>query len=143
MAVAHLEVTHRRPFAFDYERIDGTRHFSVDPSHPANARIVDLDTAARDANGEVRFVRSQGDVYRDESGRPRRLFGTLQDITERKLAEKRLLAQQAVTQILSVAATLDEASAWILRQGRLSGPPMNLPRMRSRTTGARRWPRST
>src|SRR5262252_6873791 len=55
MAVAHLEVTNRRPFAFDYERIDGKLHFSVDPSHPANARIVDLDKAARDADGQVRF----------------------------------------------------------------------------------------
>jgi Alpha/beta hydrolase domain len=55
MAVAHLEVTNRRPFAFDYERIDGKVHFAVDPSHPANTRIVDLDKAARDAEGRVRF----------------------------------------------------------------------------------------
>src|SRR5262252_638650 len=55
MAVAHLEVTNRRPFAFDYERIDGKLHFAVDPTHPANARIIDLDKAARDANGQVRF----------------------------------------------------------------------------------------
>jgi hypothetical protein len=55
MAVAQLEVTNRRPFAFDYERIDGTLHFTVDPRHPANARIVDLDKAPRDGNGQVRF----------------------------------------------------------------------------------------
>jgi alpha/beta hydrolase family protein len=55
MAVAHLEVTNRRPFAFDYERIDGRLHFSVDPGNPANARIVDLDKAPRDASGRVRF----------------------------------------------------------------------------------------
>src|ERR1051326_4373810 len=55
MAVAHLEVTNRRPFAFDYERIDGKLHFSVDPAQAANARIVDLDKAPRDANGQVRF----------------------------------------------------------------------------------------
>lgn len=55
MAVAHLEVTNRRPYAFDYERIDGKLHFSVDPGNQANARIVDLDKAARDANGQVRF----------------------------------------------------------------------------------------
>jgi hypothetical protein len=55
MSVAHLEVTNRRPFAFDYERIDGKLHFAVDPRHPANARIVDLDKAPRDANGQVRF----------------------------------------------------------------------------------------
>ncbi|MBV9135133.1 MAG: hypothetical protein JO318_20665, partial [Chloroflexi bacterium] len=55
MAVAHLEVTNRRPYAFGYERIDGKLHFAVDPIHPANARIVDLDKAPRDANGQVRF----------------------------------------------------------------------------------------
>ena len=38
-------------------------------------------------NGEVRVVHSRGDVTRDESGRPRRRFGTVQDITERKRAE--------------------------------------------------------
>ena len=55
MAVAHLEVTNRRPFAFEYERIDGKLHFSVDPGNAANARIVDLDKAPRDASGNVRF----------------------------------------------------------------------------------------
>ncbi len=55
MAVAHLEVTNRRPYAFDYERIDGKLHFAVDPGNPANARIVDLDKAARDGDGRVRF----------------------------------------------------------------------------------------
>ena len=66
-------------------------------------------------SGEVRFVRSQGDVLRDESGQPRRLFGTLQDITERKLAEQRLRAQHAVTQILAAAATLEDATPKMLQ----------------------------
>src|SRR5882672_1325525 len=66
-------------------------------------------------NGEVRFVRSVGDVVRDESGRPRRVFGTVQDITERKRAEQRFMAQHTVTQILAEAATLDEATPKILR----------------------------
>jgi PAS domain S-box-containing protein len=38
-------------------------------------------------NGEVRIVHSQGDVRKDDSGRPQRIFGILQDITERKRAE--------------------------------------------------------
>jgi PAS domain S-box-containing protein len=41
-------------------------------------------------NGDVRIVHSQGDVVRDESGRPRRMFGIVQDITERKRAEEDL-----------------------------------------------------
>jgi hypothetical protein len=55
MAVAHLEVTRRSPFAFEYERVDGKLHFAVNPGNAANARIVDLDTAPRDAEGNVRF----------------------------------------------------------------------------------------
>jgi hypothetical protein len=55
MSVSHLEVTRRTPFAVDYERVDGKLHFAVDPRHPANTRIVDLDKAPRDAEGRVRF----------------------------------------------------------------------------------------
>ena len=71
-------------------------------------RVVRLD-------GDVRFVRSRGEVLRNEAGQPRRLFGTVQDITERKLAEQRLLVQHAVTQILAAAATLGEATPELLR----------------------------
>lgn len=39
-------------------------------------------------DGEGRIVHSQGDVVRDESGRARRMFGTIQDITERRRAER-------------------------------------------------------
>src|SRR5207237_8354979 len=66
-------------------------------------------------NGEVRFVRSVGDVVRDESGRPRRVFGTVREITERKRGEHRGLARPAATQILAEAATLEEATPRILR----------------------------
>ena len=41
-------------------------------------------------NNEVRFVHSQGDMICDESGQPRRMFGTVHDITERKRAEEAL-----------------------------------------------------
>ncbi|MFN2542517.1 MAG: PAS domain S-box protein [Chthoniobacterales bacterium] len=41
-------------------------------------------------NGEVHFVHSQGDVFLDEAGQPRRMFGTVHDITERKQAEEAL-----------------------------------------------------
>jgi PAS domain S-box-containing protein len=49
----------------------------------AEHRIVRL-------SGEVRTVHSQGDVKRDASGRPYQMFGTVQDITDRKRAEEAL-----------------------------------------------------
>src|SRR5207237_10296600 len=51
----------------------------------------------------------------DESGRPRRVFGTLQHTTERKRAEHRILTQHTVTQVLAEAATLEDATPKILR----------------------------
>ncbi len=67
------------------------------------------------ANGEVRFVRSEGEVLRDEMGRPRRVFGTVQDISEHKRTEQRRMAQYMVAQILAEAATLEEATPKLLR----------------------------
>ncbi|NJN94428.1 MAG: PAS domain S-box protein [Anaerolineales bacterium] len=43
-------------------------------------------------DGEVRWVHDQAQLDRDENGVPTRIFGTLQDITERKLAEAALRA---------------------------------------------------
>src|SRR3984893_18508610 len=45
-------------------------------------------------NGEVRIVHSLGDLKRDSSGRPYQMFGTTQDITERKTAEEALQRTQ-------------------------------------------------
>ncbi|HEX2036028.1 MAG TPA: alpha/beta hydrolase domain-containing protein [Chloroflexota bacterium] len=56
MAVSQLEIHRRAPYAGGqafgeagpYERLDGTIHFAVDPHHPANEGLVDLDQAPRD-----------------------------------------------------------------------------------------------
>lgn len=50
----------------------------------------DLEYRIVRPNGELRIVHSQGDLTRDASGRPRSMFGTIQDITERKRAEEAL-----------------------------------------------------
>src|SRR5579859_6843197 len=45
-------------------------------------------------NGEMRVVHSLGDLKKDSSGRPYQMFGTTQDITERKRAEEALRRSQ-------------------------------------------------
>ena len=45
-------------------------------------------------SGEVRTLHSQGDLKRDASGRPYQMFGTVQDITDRKRAEEALQRTQ-------------------------------------------------
>jgi PAS domain S-box-containing protein len=44
--------------------------------------------------GELRIVHSEGDLKRDVSGRPYQMFGTVQDITDRKRAEEELRASE-------------------------------------------------
>ncbi len=53
------------------------------PPYDVEYRVVRPD-------GELRFIHSFAEITRDESGRPLRMFGTMQDITERKLAEEAL-----------------------------------------------------
>lgn len=63
MAVERLEITHRAPYEGNesfgdggiYERIDAIVHYAVDPAHPANAPIADLELAER-TDGLVRFT---------------------------------------------------------------------------------------
>src|SRR5260370_130790 len=45
-------------------------------------------------SGEIRVVHSLGDLKKDASGRPYQMFGTVQDITERKRAEEALQQTQ-------------------------------------------------
>ncbi len=63
MAVLGLEIRRRTPYADGaafgdagaYERIDGLVTYGVSPENAANAGIVDLELAPRDADGLVRF----------------------------------------------------------------------------------------
>ncbi|MEX2742672.1 PAS domain S-box protein [Rhizobium mongolense] len=50
----------------------------------------DLEYRIVRPSGELRIVHSQGDLTRDASGRPQSMFGTIQDVTERKRVEEAL-----------------------------------------------------
>jgi PAS domain S-box-containing protein len=60
----------------------------------AGGTRYDLEYRVLRPTGEVRIVHSNGDVKRDASGRPYNMFGTVQDITDRKRAEETLQRSQ-------------------------------------------------
>jgi PAS domain S-box-containing protein len=51
-------------------------------------------------DGTVRIAQSRGQVQYDDEGKPVRMFGTLQDITERKRAEDELKRQKEIFQAI-------------------------------------------
>ena len=59
-----LHITDRRPFADGmrfgavgpYQRLSGRALFAIDPLAEANAWVVDVDKAPRDAHGKVHFA---------------------------------------------------------------------------------------
>jgi PAS domain S-box-containing protein len=76
----------------------------------------DLEYRAICPDGEIRFVRSQGDVVRDESGRPRHVFGTVQDVTELRHAEEALRKAQGELAHVTRVKTLGELVASIAHE---------------------------
>ena len=68
------------------------------PRYDVEYRVIRPD-------GTVRVVHSQGDVTWDESGRPLRQFGVLQDITELRQAEQELRASEGRFRIFVDHAT--------------------------------------
>ncbi len=74
-------------------------------------RYYALDYKIARADGGARFVHSEGEVLRDNLGRPFRAFGILQDITERKESENTL--RQSESQLRLVIDTIP-AMAWIV-----------------------------
>jgi PAS domain S-box-containing protein len=59
--------------------------------------------------GEVRIVHSQGNITRDDSGRPRRTFGTIQDVTERRQEQEALRQRE---QELRKVQWLAQVGSW-------------------------------
>ena len=67
----------------------------------ADIRPYELEYRAQRPDGTTRVVHSRGEVTRDGAGRPRRMSGMVQDITERKLAEFRLSVSEERLRSLS------------------------------------------
>ncbi len=63
----------------------------------------------------MKYIHAVGHPVFNASGDLVESVGTVMDVTERKRAEQRLMAQHTVTQVLAEAATLEEATAKILQ----------------------------
>jgi signal transduction histidine kinase len=79
------EMIHPEDREFVFRAAEEALHSEVRPD--AEHRVVR-------PNGEVRTVHGLGTVKRDASGRPYEMFGTVQDITDRKRAEETLQRTQ-------------------------------------------------
>src|SRR5262245_32579179 len=60
-----------------YEKLSGVVELALDPAHPANARIVDLARAPRDAGGRV-IASANFMVLRPKTGLPDRAIALLE-----------------------------------------------------------------
>jgi PAS domain S-box-containing protein len=79
------EMTHPE----DRERVFRTADEAI-----RSGRRADCEHRIVRPNGEIRTIHSLGDLKKDASGRPYQMFGTTQDITERKRAEQALQQSQ-------------------------------------------------
>jgi len=80
----------------DYGRVKQERQDSIKTGIPFNTeyRIIRAD-------GEVRYVHSQGEVIRNDQGEAIRMVGTLQDITDRKISEIALYKSNRALRVLN------------------------------------------
>ena len=80
------------------------------------ASRYDLEYRVVRPNGELGIVHSQGDLTRDASGRPRSLFGTIQDITERNEAEEALREVQMELTHANRVTTIGQLTASVAHE---------------------------
>ncbi|MCL0028543.1 alpha/beta hydrolase domain-containing protein [Dehalococcoidia bacterium] len=121
MAVTALEIHSRMPFdngqSFDdvgpYQFLEGKAHFSVNPLHSSNTRIVDLELAPREAGGRVRFSADFAMLQplNPQKGNGRILF----DVVNR--GRKTVLAYNSVQRAMDPDAPLSAGNGFLMRHG--------------------------
>lgn len=91
-----------RDFALTYENIEGMLHPEDRETNTRNVQA--LLTTAAEVEFEFRIIRPQGEIRyivqtaqaeRDEAGQPLRIFGIMQDVTERRRTEQALRRSQS------------------------------------------------
>jgi Alpha/beta hydrolase domain len=113
---SRTDILEGKPFGASgaYEKIVGTVFFSVDPAHPRNSAIVDLDKAPRDAAGRVTF---SADLYVLAPKDAARGNGVaFFDVLNR--GRKNILPEfNRAPQVLDPTAEADFGDGFLMRQG--------------------------
>ena len=121
-AVTRIEITQREPFAGGqgfgaagaYEKVVGRFHGELDPAHPLNRVIVDLDAAPRNARGRVEYagvfyVLKTVDLARGNGA-------VLYDVNNR--GTKRVLVQHNSARLVDDPTTVEDAgNGFLMRHG--------------------------
>jgi PAS domain S-box-containing protein len=124
---------HYRIFSLDPQEYNPTYDSSVtEYIHPEDQDMLRnvIETALRTGepfeaygrivrpDGEVRVIHSRGSIISDAQGTPLRMFGTAQDVTERRLAEEQLNSSNEKLRALSarLQAVREEESLRIARE---------------------------
>ena len=108
MAVEGFSWKPGEPYEAGYQQFVGTALVALDPSHPANGRIVDLERARRDADGLVRF---ETDVVLLRAPSPSSL---LHVVANRGMVTSLPYGAQGW---LPATGAIDPGDGWVLRRG--------------------------
>ena len=121
MAITELEITSRTSFASGqsfgdvgaYELLEGTAHYAVDPTHPRNHGITDLDLAPRNTAGQVEFSSDFAMLQpvNIERGNRRILF----DVVNR--GRKTALSLNSVPTPNDPTSPLEAGNGYLMRRG--------------------------
>ena len=121
MAIKELEINRRASFASGesfgdvgaYELLEGTAHYAVDPAHPRNQGIVDLELAPRNSAGLVEFSADFAMLQpvNIDRGNRRILF----DVVNR--GRKTALTLNSVPTATDPTASLEPGNGYLMRRG--------------------------
>jgi Alpha/beta hydrolase domain len=122
MAVVRLEIKTRESLADGrefgdvgrYQQLDGTAHFAVDPAHPLNRAVTDIDLAERGRDGLVHFTSDIRILAPVDQARGN--HGLLFDVPNRgnRLA---LATFNGVPRPIDPAGPTDPGNGFLMRQG--------------------------